>query len=212
MASSFTFHDVQQNSDAWYELRAGRLTSSKLPTVMANFGKAFGEPAKKYAVSIAIEQITGKAAESTYQNEHMQRGHEQEPVARMLYEDLFFCDVDNGGFFDLGFVGCSPDGLVANYGVIEIKSVIAPVHFANIKRARVDPAYYWQCVGNLKFTGREWIDFVSYCADFPEHSQLYTYRLHADQLSEDFEKIDQRISEFEALVAECKSLINKAAA
>jgi len=196
----FEFHDVEQNSDAWFDLRAGRLTSSKLGVVMANYGKAFGNPAKQYAVNIAVEQITGKPMPSGYQNEHMQRGHEQEPVARMIYETDTFSTVSNGGFFGSEFIGCSPDGMVFDSGVIEIKSVIPSVHFANIKRQSLDPAYRWQCIGNLKFTGRDWLDFVSYCADFPPDKQLFTHRIEPDSFTDDFKMIDERISEFKALV------------
>lgn len=203
----FKFIDVEQNSDEWYALRGGKLTSSKLPTIMANYGKAFGEPAKKYAVNIAIEQITGEPIASTFSNEHMERGHLQEPIARMLYENSTFCDVTNGGFFDGGFIGCSPDGLVDDDGVIEIKSVIPHVHYASIKRNKCDPAYYWQCVGNLKFTGREWIDFISYCQEFPVEKQLFVHRMKAVDLAEEFSKIDFRVSEFERLVQESRNVI-----
>lgn len=196
----FNYHDIEQNSDEWLQLRAGKLTSSKLGVIMANYGKAFGEPAKKYAVNIAIEQITGSPIASDYTNEHMQRGHEQEPLARMLYEEETFCEVSNGGFFEDVFVGCSPDGLVYDEGLIEIKSVIAPVHFANVKRQSVDPAYKWQCIGNLMFTGREWIDFISYCADFPEDRRLYTYRIQKSDMTEEFSMITSRVFEFKALV------------
>ena len=204
---AFKFIDVQQNSDEWFDLRAGRLTSSKLGTIMANYGKAFGEPAKKYAVNIAIEQITGVPIPSTYSNEHMERGHEQEPIARMMYEEENFIEVTNGGFFGADFIGCSPDGLVSDDGVIEIKSVIAHVHFQTVKRKNVDPAYRWQCIGNLKFTGRKWLDFVSYCSEFPEDRQLFTHRIHVVDLAEQFEMIDLRIAEFKKLVAESKSII-----
>jgi hypothetical protein len=203
----FEFFDVEQNSDQWFEMRAGKLTSSKLGTIMANYGKAFGEPAKKYAVNIAIEQITGHPIPSSYQNEHMQRGHEQEPIARMLYESETFCAVGNGGFFGSEFVGCSPDGMVSDCGVIEIKSVIAPVHYASIKRQSLDPAYRWQCIGNLKFTGREWLDFVSYCAEFPADKQLFTHRIERGSLSKEFSMIDERISEFKQLVDETRECI-----
>ena len=203
----FKFYDVEQNSDEWFGLRAGRLTSSKLGTIMAKYGQAFGEPAKKYAVTIAIEQITGQPIASTYSNEHMDRGHEQEPIARMLYEEETFCDVSNGGFFGSNFVGCSPDGLVYEDGVIEIKSVIGPVHYANLKRQNVDPAYQWQCIGNLKFTGRDWLDFVSYCADFPDGRRLFTKRLHKAGLTEEFAMIDTRINEFKSLVDDSRKLI-----
>ncbi len=203
----FEFIDVEQNSNEWFELRAGKLTSSKLGIVMANYGKALGEPAKKYAVNIAIEQITGEPIASTFTNAHMERGHEQEPIARDLYENNTFSDVTNGGFFDCGFVGCSPDGMVYDDGVIEIKSVIASVQFANIKRGKVDPAYYWQCVGNLKFTGRKWLDFISYSSEFPVDKQLFVHRIYAADLQDEFNKIDIRIDEFKAIVSQCKEII-----
>lgn len=202
----FDFHDIEQNTDEWLDMRAGRLTSSKLAVVMANFGKSFGDPAKKYAVNIAIEQITGKAIPSTYSNDHMERGHEQEPIARMMYEDETFSEVENGGFFCDEFIGCSPDGLPSG-GVIEIKSVIGSVHFANIKRQSVDPAYKWQCVGNLKFTDRDWLDFVSYCSEFPIGKQLFVHRINKSDLEQEFKMIDERVCEFKELVQSSKKLI-----
>lgn len=202
----FDFHDIEQNTDEWLGKRAGRLTSSKLAVVMANFGRSFGDPAKKYAVNIAIEQITGKAIPSTYSNDHMERGHEQEPIARMMYEDETFSEVENGGFFCDEFIGCSPDGLPSG-GVIEIKSVIGSVHFANIKRQSVDPAYKWQCIGNLKFTGRDWLDFVSYCSEFPIGKQLFVHRINKSDLEQEFKMIDERVCEFKKLVQSSKKLI-----
>jgi len=203
------FFDIPQNTDEWFDLRAGKLTNSKLGLVMANYNKAFGNPAKEYAVNIAIEQITKKPVPSSYTNSHMQRGHEQEPIARMLYEDDTFCSVDNGGFFGSDFVGCSPDGLVNDNGVIEIKSVISKVHYASVKRQNLDPAYKWQCIGNLLFTGREWLDFVSYCSDFPQDKQLFIHRIKSDDLSEEFGMIAKRIREFRDLVEETKNTIIK---
>ncbi len=201
------FHDIEQNSDEWYEIRAGRFTSSNMPKVMAVFGKAFSVPAQQYAVRIAVEQLTGKPMVNNYYNEHMERGHLQEPIARRLYEAQTFCEVSNGGFFSLDFIGCSPDGLVYDDGLIEIKSVLAHVHFANIKRGALDPAYRWQCIGNLKFTGRNWLDFVSYCADFPTHQQLYRSRIYASDLQEEFEMIDTRLNAFEKLVDKFRNII-----
>lgn len=200
------FHDVEQNTDEWLDMRAGKLTGSTASKVMANYGKAFGEPAKKAAVNIAVEQLTGHRLESdSYSNAHMDRGHEQEPIARMLYEEQQFIDVDNGGFFDCGFTGCSPDGLVGNDGVIEIKSVIASVHYANIKRNNIDPSYKWQIFFNLKETGRDWIDFVSFCADFPPNSKLFTHRVYAEESIEEFAKLKERIAGFKELVDNIKN-------
>lgn len=194
------FHDVEQNTDEWLQLRAGKPTSSALGKVMANFGAAFGKPAKDYAVSICIERMTGRPLSGGFSNSHTERGHEQEPLAVLVYEDQTFSQVLNGGFFELDDIGCSPDGLVADDGLIEIKSVIPSVHYANLSRQSYDPTYKWQLYGNLKITGREWIDFISFCPDFPEEKQLYVCRLYRSQLTEQFAQIDTRMDEFKRLI------------
>jgi hypothetical protein len=201
---------VQQNTDEWLELRAGRITGSALSKAMAHYGKAFGEPAKNYAASIALEQFTGRKIDSeSYSNAHMKRGHEEEPLARMAYEDQFFCDITNGGFFELGDEGCSPDGCIGKDGLIEIKSAIPSVHYSRIAKQSFDSQYKWQLAGNLKITGREWIDFVSYCGDFPEGKQLYIHRSHKNDFAKEFDMIDARMVEFRELIAKAKYTIKK---
>lgn len=203
-----TFHNIDQNTDEWLDLRIGKITGSSCSKMMASYGKAFGEPAKKAAVTIAIEKMTGKrSANESYSNAQMQRGHDQEPVARMLYENEYFVDIGNGGFFDCGDFGCSPDGLVYEDGLIEIKSVLSSVHYANIKRGGIDPAYQWQIYFNLLKTERQWIDFVSYCADFPDASKLYVHRVKREDCQEKFDMIEKRSVQFFKLVEEIKDRI-----
>lgn len=194
------FHDVQQNSDEWMALRTGKATASNFACIMANETKSFGEPAKRYALQIALEIATGRKAEYSFSNEHMERGHEQEPVARMLYEDQYFVDVGNGGFFDWGSYGDSPDGLVGSDGGVEIKSVIASIHYATLQRGSFDPAYKWQLIGHLDCTGRDWFDFISYCADFPEDKQLIVHRLHRADYEDEIARLRARRAEFLNLV------------
>lgn len=206
---SFTFHDVEQNSDAWQALRCGKVTASNYGLIMANEGKCFGEPAKKYALQIALERINGTKSEVGFSNDHMERGREQEPIARMLYEMEQFVNVDNGGFFDCGLYGDSPDGLVNEDGVIEIKSVIASVHYATIRRGSHDPSYTWQIVGHLDCTNRAWVDFVSYCSEFPEHKQIVVYRAHRNDYLDHIERLRKRRDEFLKLVDEIQNEIIK---
>lgn len=203
------FIDVQQNTDEWFKLRSGKLTSSSLGLVMANYGKSFGEPAKKLAYKIIGEQVSGCIDNVYYTNEHMIRGHEQEPIARKKYEEDFFCEVLNGGFFQNKFIGGSPDGLIGLEGAIEIKSVIPSVHIENIKRQGMDPKYKWQILGNLKITERAWIDFVSYCHPFPREKQLFVARYYrADpEIQEQFKKIDLRVELFRKFIEQQKDLI-----
>lgn len=209
------FFDIQQNTDEWLNLRIGKVTGSEIGKIMAQkkdkktgkLSNAFGDPAKKYAVKLAVEQLTSNRIDDGYSNAHMDRGHTQEPIARALYEELKFCDVLNGGFFDNKKTGCSPDGLVNDNGMIEIKSVIYNIQYATIKRQKFDPCYKWQLTFNLKESKRDWIDYISYCSQFPEDRQLFIQRLTTDDFKEEFEKIDIRLEEFFKLVKTNKEMI-----
>jgi len=205
------WHDIQQNTDEWQSLRCGKATSSQFGCFMANEGKAFGEPARRYALQIALEICNGYKSEISFSNEHTERGHEQEPVARMLYEQEYFIDVTNGGFFDHGTYGDSPDGLIGKDGVIEIKSAIAPVHYATLRRGSFDPSYRWQLIGHLDCTGRDWVDFISYCSDFPADKQLLVSRLYRFACEDEMERLRARRDEFLVLVNEILNTIKVAA-
>lgn len=196
------FHDVEQNSEAWDALRLGKATASKFSCFMANGDAAFGEPAKRYALQIALEILTGRKAEYSFKNDDMERGHAQEPIARMLYEEQHFVDVSNGGFFCWETYGDSPDGLVGAEGVVEIKAVIAPTHYDTLRRGSFDPAYRWQLIGHLDCTGRRWVDFASFCSDFPEDRQLIVHRLTAEDCAAEIERLRARRAQFLALVNE----------
>lgn len=194
------WHDVEQNTEVWQQLRTGKVTASNAGCFMANGDAAFGDPAKKYALQIALEIATGRKAEFSFSNDHTERGHEQEPIARMHYEDAEFVTVTNGGFFDCGDHGDSPDGLLGTDGVLEIKCVTAAVHYANLKRNSFDPAYRWQLVSHLDCTGRDWVDFVSFCSEFPEASQLIVYRSTRDDFKEELLRLAERRAKFLELV------------
>lgn len=194
------WRDVPQNSEAWLQWRIGKATGSNAGCYMANGDGAFGEPAKKYALQIALEIATGRKAEFSFSNEHTERGHTDEPIARMHYEDAEFVDVTNGGFFDCGDHGDSPDGLIGKHGVLEIKCVTAAVHYATLRRGSFDPAYRWQLVSHLDCTGRDWVDFVSFCSEFPEASQLIVYRSTRDDFKEELKRLADRRAQFLELV------------
>ena len=205
------WHDIPQNSEIWQSLRCGKVTASQFGCFMANENKAFGDPAKRYALQIALEIVNGKKSEISFSNEHTERGHEQEPVARMLYEEQNFVDVSNGGFFDWDTYGDSPDGLVGTDGVVEIKSVIAPTHYATLRRGSFDPSYRWQLIGHMDCTGRDWVDFISYCSEFPEESQLIVHRLYRADYTNEIERLRARRDEFIGLVQDTLHLIKEAA-
>lgn len=202
------FHDIQQNTESWLDLRLGKATASKFGIIMANEGRAFGDPAKDYALQLALELATGKRAEFSFSNDHTERGHEQEPIARELYSEMNFVSVDNGGFFDWLDYGDSPDGLIGNDGVLEVKSVVAKTHYATLRRGNYDPSYKWQLIGHLDCTGRQWVDFASYCSDFPPARQLITYRLHRAECEDEIKRLRERRNDFLQLVQEIRYIVN----
>lgn len=216
------WHPVLQNTSepcpccgrTWMELRAGKVTGSSIAKVMAwhdkplKTGPKWGDPAKNLAVEIAVVESGGGATENNYSNAHMDRGHEQEPIARGLYEAETFSEVTNGGFHDNGRTGCSVDGLVSESGVIEAKSVLNHVHYACIERDSYDPSYRWQLAHNLHESGREWIDYISFCSTFPNSKRLFVHRLYAKDLQKEFKLINARLKDFFKVVEEIKGRIN----
>jgi len=200
------YYDINQNSEEWFDMRSGRITSSAVAKVMANFGKAFGEPAKAYAAHIALERFNGKKIEKDYYTSSvMERGTELEPVARNEYEINEMVEVKNGGFFEKDTLGDSPDGLVGENGVIEIKCVIPSTHFKTLKKGGYPSSYKWQIHFHMLVTGRDWCDFISYCPDFPEAKQLYVFRVDKD--TELQKQMLERIAEFELLIEENINLL-----
>lgn len=197
------FRDIDQNTDEWFTCRMGKVTASNFGTIMAHYGKDFGEPAKKYAMKIVLEKETGKRLEG-YSNRFMERGIELEPMARTLYEIETCQDVKNGGFMDYGRVGGSADGIVGN-GLIEIKSVIYSTHFQRLYEGGYDSGYQWQIQGNLWLYEKDWCDFVSYCPEFPISKSIYIFRVQRDE--EAITKLNKRIAEFFELIDKYKSVI-----
>lgn len=204
---STIFHDIQQNTEAWFDLRAGKITSSGVAKVMAHFGKPFGDPAKAYAVNVALERVTGKRVESNnYVSFAMQKGTELEPIARDLYSFDKIMTVSNGGFFENGKMGDSPDGVVKD-GVIEIKCVEPVAHMKRLKMGGIDPAYKHQITFHILMTGAKFCDFVSYCEDFPEDKQLYVFRVMRNE--EDLENMRERIGQFEKVIEDNIKLLKQ---
>ena len=195
------WHDVDQNTEEWLALRSGKVTGSAVAKIMASYGKPFGEPAKRYAVDIAVEHLKGSPIDGPrYINAHMEAGHVEEPIAIALYEEEFFTTVTKGGFFDNGETGVSPDGLVGLDGMVEVKSVVPATHFATLSRNAHDPSYHWQLMFELKESGRSWVDYVSFCQQFYGPKKLIVKRIFAEDCRDDFMKIDIRLDEFQGLV------------
>jgi len=205
------FYDIQQNTEEWLDMRAGKVTGSAISKIMANCGKAFGEPAKKLAVKLANERLNGQRTKGDrYTNVHMEAGHIEEPVARQMYEEKTGSIITNGGFYDNGKTGCSPDGhILFENGGIEIKSVIPETHFKVDKCGSFDPTYKWQFLFNIRETGWNFIDFVSYCEQYYKPKSLLIVRIEKCEYEKELSMIDNRLIEFESLVEDAIEVMRK---
>jgi hypothetical protein len=165
--------DFAQGTPEWRNARLGIPTASQFAAVKA---KGEGKVRRKYMMQLIGEIMTGEPCES-YSNSHMERGHEQEPDARNLY--AFMRDVEpiQVGFVRNGRKGASPDSMVGDNGMCEIKTKLADLQAEILLADRLPPEHVAQCQGNLWVAEREWIDFVSYCPRMP----LFVKRVYRDE-------------------------------
>jgi putative phage-type endonuclease len=149
-------HDVQQGTPEWLACRCGKFTAS-------TFGDLFmGKTTKGYQEAInkvVFERITGEVPES-YQNDFMKRGTELEPLAREAYELQTFNFVQQVGFIEYDEnIGGSPDGLIGEQGMLEIKCPKWNTLIGYILEDVIPKDYMFQMQGNLFVSGRQWCDF-----------------------------------------------------
>lgn len=158
--------DIEQGSEAWHEIRAGKITGTRFSSVMA------GKDTAKYKdliIDLAGEIITGEKEEG-YTNAIMERGMEMESDARKTYENLFNVTVSEIGFciadgFD-EWVGISPDGFIQNeMGMTEFKCPIRKTHMNYIRMNKLPSVYQWQVQGGLMVSNYDYCDFMSYRPD-----------------------------------------------
>jgi len=167
------YRDVEQGTPEWLAVRAGLPTASMYATVMA---KGEGKSRRTYMLKLAGERLTGEPMDS-YSNHHMERGHEHEPIAREAYGFLRDVTPEQVGFIRAGDTGASPDSLVGEDGLLEIKSKLAHLHLDVLLRDEVPSEHSAQVQGQLWVAEREWCDFVSYCPKLP----LFVKRVYRDE-------------------------------
>ena len=174
---------IEQGTEAWLQLRLGKVTASRVADIMAKTKTGVSASRGNYLIELALQRVTGNI-EPMYTNDAMAWGTATEPQARVDYE------VKTGNFVDqIAFVehptiewfGCSPDGLVGNDGLIEIKCPNSATHWATIKDRKPPNKYVIQMQTQMACTNRQWCDFVSFDPRMPERSQLFICRVERDQ-------------------------------
>ena len=175
--------NIEQGTDAWKAQRLGKVTASRVADVVAKIKSGWGASRANYAAQLVAERLTGEAAES-YTSAAMTWGVEKEPDARSAYEFHREAEVVECGFIEhpnIGMTGASPDGLVGDDGLIEIKCPSCATHIETLKGRAVPSKYIMQIQWQLACTGRQWCDFVSFDPRMPEHMRLFVRRVPRDE-------------------------------
>lgn len=175
---------MTQGSEQWFAKRIGKVTASRLNDVMATL-KSGGEAAsrKNYRAQLVAERLTGVKADS-FTNGAMQWGTDNEPIARAMYEVKYDVDVEQVDFIDhpsIQMTGASPDGLIDNAGLIEIKCPNTATHIDYLLAGIAPTEYRNQMLWQMECTGRKWCDFVSFDPRMPEDLQLFVIRFERDE-------------------------------
>lgn len=194
--SDLLIFDCDQNTPEWHECRRGVVTASRFADVLA---KGQGITRRKYLYTLAGEILTGDVQPS-YTNDAMERGHEMEADAVGLY--AFERDVEpvTCGFMRRGRAGCSPDRLIGENGLLEVKSKLPHLQLEVLERNDVPPEHKAQIQGQLWVSGRDWCDFVSYWPRLP----LFVKRVERDDKY--IQTLAQAVADF---VGELDALVKK---
>lgn len=192
--------DLVQGSEAWLNARLGMVTASVVGQLItpSTIKPANNDKSRDLTTLLVAERITGWS-DPVYVSDDMMRGTLDEPIARSIYSE-HYAPVTEVGFMvrdeDWGRLGYSPDGLVGDDGLIEIKSRRPKKHIATILRDEVPAENMAQIQAGLLVTGRAWCDYVSFAGGLP----LWTKRVHPDRRW--FDAITAAVQQFETRAAE----------
>ena len=195
---------MEQRSEEWFQARLGKVTASRVADVLAKIKSGESASRRNYKIQLVSERLTGEKQE-TYINQAMQDGIDREAFARDRYVQQF------GEVEEVGFIkhptleaGASPDGMVGDDGIIEIKCPMGSTHTETLMTQDVPSRYIPQIQFQLLVTGRKWCDFVSYNPMFPEHLQVFVKRVEADLVYQ--KELESEVKQF---LSEVDNVINK---
>jgi putative phage-type endonuclease len=173
---------LEQRSADWFAIRCGRVTASRIADLMAKAKNGYSTSRANYRAQLICERLTG-AVEPSYCNPAMQHGIDTEAEAREAYRQHMLCTVEEIAFVEhpkITMAGASPDGLVADDGMVEIKCPISATHIDTLLSGAVADKYLKQMQFQMACTGRTWCDFVSFDNRLPERMRLFVSRIPRD--------------------------------
>lgn len=187
---------MEQLSEEWFAARRGKVTASRMSDVTASTRNGWGASRAVYMAELIAERLTGTTTER-FQNDAMKWGVEKEPDARNAY--VFFRDVEvlPAEFVEHPAIpdsGASPDGLVGEHGLLEIKCPQTNTHLDTLLSGIPASRYILQMQWQMACTGREWCDFVSFDPRMPAHLQLFVKRIQRN--NSDIQMLEKNVNLF----------------
>lgn len=195
---------MEQRSPDWYAARLGKVTASRIACVMARTRTGYSATRDSYMAELICERLTGVPAEN-YVSAAMQHGIDTEDAAKAAY-CFEHGSIEDCGFFDhpsIHMSGASPDGLIGDDGLVEIKCPSLSTHLATLLDETIDGKYHLQMQFQLATTGRTWCDFVSFDPRWQPSAQLWVKRVHRDnaKIAEIEAEVRKFLAELDAKVA-----------
>lgn len=170
--------DLQQRTHSWHEARLGCVTASRIADVTARTKSGYGAARQTYMRQLMAERISGMPTE-TVASPAMRWGTQVEPYAVAAYEELTQTETLPVSFIrhpDIEFAGASPDRLIAEDGLLEVKCPTTPTHIDTLLSGEIAERYVLQMQWQMACTGRSWCDFVSFDPRLPPHYQYFVTR------------------------------------
>lgn len=193
---------IEQGSAEWHAERCGKITASRIADMLAKTKSGWGASRANYCAQLVAERLTGIVADG-YSNAAMQWGTDTEPEAANAYAFYEGADLQTVGFVlhpEIAMSGASPDRLVGDAGLVEIKCPNTATHIQTLLDGAVPGKYRLQMQWQMACTGRQWCDFVSYDPRMPEEMRLFVRRM--DRCEETIADITREVVAFDAEISE----------
>jgi putative phage-type endonuclease len=174
---------MDQRSPEWFSARLGKVTASRVADVLAKTKSGPSASRANYMADLICEHLTGQRQEG-FTNAAMQWGNDTEPQARAAYEFMTDARVEETGLClhpIIADFGASPDGLIGDVGLLEIKCPNSAAHIETLLSGEAPAKYNTQMQAQMACTGRAWCDFVSFDPRLPADMQIFIKRVHRDE-------------------------------
>lgn len=175
---------IVQGSPEWLQLRCGKVTASRVADIVRKTTKGPSASRARYLGELVAERLTGVPAES-FKSKDMEWGNATEETARQFYAFMGDHKLEAVAFVchpNIEMSGSSPDQLVDDDGLLEIKCPATHTHIETLLSGEIEPDYVKQMQWQMACTGRDWCDFVSFDPRMPEDMRMFLKRVPRDDL------------------------------